>query len=291
MISFRRRVKAVESHLVGNGLVALASVVGLGAFLYPFFWPQVAQVSRTEAVQAHAGDAPLLFTVLVVLALTILLAELESEAFDTKRVAVLGVLVAFNAALRLVETATAVLNLGGFSPVFALIVLGGYAYGSRFGFLLGALTMLVGGILTGGVGPWLPFQMVTAGWVGLTAGWLPHLLRFRPARGRLVGRGEVLALAAFGGVWGFLYGFLMNLYFWPFVSGAGMYWQPGLSWRETLARYLLFYAVTSVAWDAARAAGNVALIGLLGPAVLKALRRFKLRFFVQPSDVLRNRPT
>lgn len=282
MTLLRSRESAAGRSLLGNGLVVLASLVGLGAFLYPFFWPHVAQVSRTDAVQAHAGDAPLLFTLLVMLALTILLAELESDAFDTKSVALLGVLVAFNATLRLAETATAMLNLGGFSPVFVLIILGGYVYGSRFGFLLGALSLLVGGVLTGGVGPWLPFQMVTAGWVGLTAGLLPLLLPSYPARGRLVARREVVALAAFGGIWGFLYGFLMNLYFWPFVSGAGMYWHPGMGGRETLARYLLFYAVTSVGWDAGRAVGNVVLIGLLGPAILKALRRFRLRFFVQP---------
>ena len=36
-------------------------------------------------------------------------------------------------------------------------------------FLLGVLTLLVSAILTGGVGPWLPYQMFTAGWVGLSA--------------------------------------------------------------------------------------------------------------------------
>ncbi len=263
---------------IGRALLAVASLTGLAAFFYPFFWPHVTQVSRTQAVQAHAGDAPLLFTLLVLLALTVLLAELESEAMTTREVALLGVLVAFNAALRLAETVTAFLNLGGFSPVFVLIILGGYVYGSRFGFLLGALSLLVGGMLTGGVGPWLPFQMVAAGWVGLTSGWVPALLRFRPARDRLVRRREVMVLAAFGGAWGYVYGFLMNLYFWPFVSGEGMYWRPGMGWQETLGRYLLFYVATSLAWDTARAVGNVLLIALLGEALLKALRRFHLRF-------------
>ncbi|MDQ7028477.1 MAG: ECF transporter S component [Ardenticatenia bacterium] len=270
------------AQVVGHALLTLAGVAGLAAFFYPFFWPQIAQVSRAEATQAHAGDAPLLFTLLVVASITVVVAELESSALTTRSVALLGVLVAFNAALRLAETVTSFLNLGGFSPVFVLIILGGYVYGSRFGFLVGALSLLVGGMLTGGVGPWLPFQMVAAGWVGLTSGWLPVLLRFRPTRVRLVRRREVVALAAFGGMWGFLYGFLMNLYFWPFVSGEGMYWRPGMGWQETFSRYVLFYAVTSVAWDSARAVGNVLLIGLLGEALLKALRRFQLRFFPLP---------
>ena len=42
--------------------------------------------------------------------------------------------------------------------------------GSRLGFMMGALTMLVSGPLTaGGIGPWTPYQMMAAGWVGLGA--------------------------------------------------------------------------------------------------------------------------
>ena len=53
--------------------------------------------------------------------------------------------------------------------------LAGYIFGARFGFLLGVMTLLVSALLTGGVGPWLPYQMFTAGWIGLTSGWLPRL--------------------------------------------------------------------------------------------------------------------
>jgi energy-coupling factor transport system substrate-specific component len=94
-------------------------------------------------------------------------------------------------------------------------------------------------------------------------------------------------LTLFGFVWGLLYGVVINLYFWPFASGsAGQTWAPGLSLWETLQRYAVFYAVTSLAWDMARALGNVALILLLGPATIAALSRFRRRFYfeVQPAD-------
>ena len=56
--------------------------------------------------------------------------------------------------------------------------------------MLGNTTMFASAILTGGVGPWLPFQMLAAGWVGLGAGVLPR---------RVTGRWEVALLAALRG--------------------------------------------------------------------------------------------
>ena len=55
---------------------------------------------------------------------------------------------------------------------FAPLILGGYVFGARFGFLFGAFALLVSALITGGVGPWLPYQMFAAGWMGLSAGGL-----------------------------------------------------------------------------------------------------------------------
>ena len=82
--------------------------------------------------------------------------------------------------------------------------------GRGFGFVLGAVTLFASALLTGGVGPWLPFQMLGAAWVGFGAGCLPPAPR--PARGR----GCVAAYGAFAGI---AYGFLLNLWFWPFTGG------------------------------------------------------------------------
>ena len=88
-----------------------------------------------------------------------------------------------------------------------------------------------------------------------------------------------MLLCTFGFVWGLLYGLIMNIYFWPFATGpAAQTWAPGLGLWETLRHYAVFYAVTSLGWDMARAVGNVALILLLGPATVRALTRFRRRF-------------
>jgi len=251
---------------------ALTSLVGAAAFLYPFWLPEVAK--DAAGTQAHAGDSALMVTLLVGICFAVLLLELQREAVSTKAIALLGVLVAINATLRFVEVA--VPGPGGFSPIFPLIVFGGYVFGGGFGFLLGALTLLVSALVTGAVGPWLPYQMFTAGWIGLSAPLCRPVVRLL---GGASARGEVWVVAVFAGYWGLLYGAIMNIWFWPFAVGsAQMYWEPGIGMWATVQRYLVFYAVTSLWWDVARMAGNFVLVAVTGTAVLRVLRRFQSRF-------------
>jgi energy-coupling factor transport system substrate-specific component len=92
----------------------------------------------------------------------------------------------------------------------------------------------------------------------------------------------VAVLAAFAGLWGFVFGFIMNAWFWPFATGpSDQYWEPGIGFLETLQRYVAFYLATSLIWDILRAAGNVLLVLTLGEPTLQALRRFRRRFAFQ----------
>jgi energy-coupling factor transport system substrate-specific component len=238
-------------------LFLLLALAGLATFLYPFWAPLQPGATESRLVTlAFSGAAALLLVGLV------------GEAqlgLTAHTIAMLGTLVGLNTALRVIET---VFPLpGGFSPVFLLIVLVGHVFGPRLGFLMGALTMLVSGPLTaGGLGPWTPYQMFAAGWVGAGAAWLPR------------SRGRLAALAIYGAAWGWLYGALTNLYFWPFtVLAPDLSWVPGLSPLETLRRYGHFYLVTSLAWDTMAAAGNFLLLATLSLPLLKALERFQRR--------------
>lgn len=252
-------------------IVAAASLIGAVGFLYPFLLPTIA---RGDDNVAHASEAPLMLAVVTALCLLAIVVELDSAGAgaSSKTVALLGVLVSLDAALRLAPT------LLGASPIFVLIVMAGAVYGSAFGFQMGALTLLVSAFLTGGLGPWLPYQMLGAGWVGLSAGWLP-----KPASTRA----RLLWIAGFAALWGFAYGALLNLWFWPFSApgvgtDAGLYWSPGLSAATALHRYVRFYLVTSAGYDLARAAGNLALALLLGGPLLLVLERFKAKFEWRP---------
>jgi energy-coupling factor transport system substrate-specific component len=245
--------------------VAVASLVGIVAFLWPF-WSPMAQGAADAS--AHAQDAPLVTALVVGLCVIVALAD-RTQMLNSKSVALLGVLCAINAALRLASNFFPM--PGGFSLVFVLIILVGYVYGARMGFLMGTFSLLASALVTGGVGPWLPFQMIASAWVGMTAGWLAQLsisnIRY-----------QAWMLAAFGLVWGMVFGAVMNLYFWPFIAGGpDQYYQAGLGIGEILKRYAAFYLITSLWWDAARAVGNAVLIIALGPALIKTLGRFKRR--------------
>lgn len=262
-----RDLAALSRNLLNGAILVVASLVGLGSFLYPFLVPQQDQGFGT---MAHASDAPLIFVALVVLCLGAVLSSLSAGMLNAKLVAVLGILTAANAVLRGIP------GPAGFTLVFVLPILCGYAYGPTFGFLLGVFSLAVSAFIGFGVGPWLPYQMFSAGWVGMLSGWLPRLRRHP--------RAEVLMLAAWGMLLGLAFGALMNVWFWPYVFGSSqseMYWQPGLGLAETLRRYFFFYAVTSLWWDILRAAGNLLLLLIFGAPVLRLLRRFQQRFFFQ----------
>jgi Protein of unknown function (DUF1393). len=262
--------RLVQSSL-SIAIYLLASLIGVVAFLYPFFLPVLPAATMNSA---HSNDAPLVLSIVVVLCFIALLVEIQGQQLSAKSVALLGVLVAINSLLRFIEVA--VPGPGGFSPIFCLIILVGYIYGGRFGFMMGTLTLFVSALITGGVGPWLPYQMFSAGWAGMSAPLCRPLVRLLRAEGK---QAELWLLMLFGFLWGMLYGIIMNLWFWPFVSGpADQYWQYGISLWAGIQRYLAFYLATSLLWDIAAACGNALLIAVVGLPTLRALRRFQARF-------------
>ncbi len=256
--------------LASTVVLALLCALGAAAFLYPFFLSTPALSEQA----AHADDAPLIFALLGPALLALLVADLGAGQLNAKTVAVLGALTAINAVLRLPA------GPGDAPTFFFLVILAGYVYGGRFGFLMGALSLLVSALLTGGVGPWMPFQMFVMGWMGMCTAALRPITRSMAPGGWL----EILVLCAYGYIWGLLFGALMNLWSWPLLGGGALYWEPGLGLGETLRRYWAFYVATSLAWDSVRAISNVLLIGALGRPVLKELRRFQARFHVQLAD-------
>ncbi|HEU5033811.1 MAG TPA: ECF transporter S component [Mycobacteriales bacterium] len=250
------RVTAI--HVRPRSMLALVAtcVVGLVAFLWPLVHPSL--------LSSHSADAPWLFVALLPLCLAVVFTELSDGGFDGKTVAVLGILAGIDAALRPLSGGAT-----GFTFVYLLLVCGGRVFGPAFGFALGALTLFASALLTAGVGPWLPFQMLGAGWVGLGAGCLP----------KMRGRTEAVLLAAYGGVAALLYGALLNLSFWPFARyyPEQIAFLPHASMATNLVHWWRFDVTTSLGFDVPAAVGNVVLLLVLARPVLAALRRVARR--------------
>jgi energy-coupling factor transport system substrate-specific component len=247
-------------------------LLGAAAFLYPFWLPSSALPS-----EAHSGDAPLVAALVGALVVAAVMLEVRRGTMNGATVAILGMLSAVAGLLRLVDLP------GGGSGIFFLVILAGAAFGPRFGLLLGLCAMAVSAIVTGGIGPWLPFQMLALGWMGAGAGFVGLVTR------RLDARLEVAALAVYAWVWGFLYGAIMNLWFWPFARGGALDWHPGLDLAETLRRYWQFYVATSLGWDAAAAVTNAVLVLVTGLVLMRTFRRFAHRLdpaveFIDPGS-------
>jgi len=233
-------------------VTALAGFVGVVAF----GWPFVVAPGRFDSNYTP----PLMFGLLLVLVLAVIFAEVADGGIDAKALAMLGVLSAVGAALRPLGAGTA-----GVETVFFVLVLAGRVFGAGFGFSLGCTSLFASALITGGVGPWLPYQMFGCAFVGLLAGLLP------PVRSRL----ELAMLAGYGAVSGYLFGFLLNLSSWPFSVDphSSISYRPGLPFTEQWHRYLVFDATTSLGWDTGRAVTTFGCVLIAGPAVLTALRR------------------
>ncbi|WP_078871093.1 ECF transporter S component [Streptomyces caatingaensis] len=234
--------------------LALVTLIGVAAF----GWPLLAGPSSGLA---HSQDAPWLFAALLPLLLAVVVATIADTGLGAKAVAMLGVLAAAGAALRPLGAGTA-----GIEPMFFLMILAGRVLGPGFGFVLGSLSMFASALLTGGVGPWMPFQMLAMGWASMGAGLLPRRAR---------GRAEPALLAAYGALASLCYGTVMNLQGWPYIGSlaSSISFVPGDPLTDNLTRFAAYCLATSLGWDIPRALVTSVATLLLGPAVLKALRR------------------
>jgi energy-coupling factor transport system substrate-specific component len=254
----RERARAIRLGHRSSVLLAVTSALGIMAFGWPLLIHQ-----HAGANTAHGGDAPWIFVALVPLLIAIVVAELSEGGIDAKAIALLGILAACFSALRVVSP-----GIDGFEPEWFLLILAARVFGRGFGFVLGALALFASALVTGGIGPWLPFQMLAAAWIGFGAGSLPPLR----------GKAERALLAAYGAGAALAYGLLTNFWFWPFVgTGTRYQFEPGAGVAANVHRFLLFDLTTSLGFDLTRAVTCAVLILVLGRPVLAALRRASRR--------------
>ena len=185
---------------------------------------------------------------------------------DSRRIALLGVLAAVNSVVRLMGA-----GFAGIETAFALIILAAYVFGSRFGAALGALTILTSALIGGGVGPWLPFQIIATALVGFGAGLLP-----KPKSRKW----QLVTLSIYAAISSYVYGSVLTAWTWPLFVGEGtsLSYSSTLSPLDNLVRFLQFQLVSGgFIWDTGRAVTTIALILLIGKALMVTLERAATR--------------
>ena len=234
-----------------NSLVLfIASLFSIAGFIWPFFYAGQ-NLPRTQ----------LFFWIAIVAAFVLVIIEISSARLDAKSVALLGVLAALISALRPLGAGAV-----GIEPMWFVLILSARVFGASFGFLLGIISMFASALLTGGLGPWLGYQMFAAAWIGMAAGLLPK---------KFSGRSEIAMLLVFGALAAGTFGLLMDLQFWPWALGGNtqLSYIPGGSLAENFGRFITFHFASAMAWDIPRAIFTCVLIAFTGPSVLSALRR------------------
>ena len=167
----------------------------------------------------------------------------------SKEISLTAMLGALSAVLRVPFAA-----LPSIQPSTFIIASTGYTFGPVKGFAVGALTAIVSGFFLG-IGPWTVFQIIAWGGAGV----------FFSALGRL--KLPILALAVFGFLWGYIFGFIMNLWY---VLAFGF--------PLTINSILALQAI-SFPMDTMHGVGNAIFFLIFGRRVISILDRFKQRLF------------
>jgi energy-coupling factor transport system substrate-specific component len=142
-------------------------------------------------------------------------------------------------------------------PCTFIILITGYVFGETAGFMVGAETAFLSNFLLG-QGPWTPWQMLAWGLAGI----LGALFR----RAFYGGRYELYIFVALGIAMGYLFGLLMNIWYWL-----------AYTYPHTLAGFILIESL-SLPFDTLHAVGNAIFIQLFAMRFIKTLEKYKKRY-------------
>jgi len=170
--------------------------------------------------------------------------EFIHRKISVREVALISVLGAVTAMLRLPFT-----FIPNVQPCTSMIICIGISFGPHAGFFVGALTPLISNFFLGH-GPWTPLQMYAWGVIGA----LSSLLNSNINRWKL---------GAYGLLTGYIYGFIMNIWFWyTFLHPATL--------------YTFFMAeLQGLPFDTMHAIGNFTFLTLMGNRILQVFSQFK----------------
>ena len=233
----------------GFGKRTVVSIVAVLALIPATIWFGVARL----------GDKKYFFISLLVLleAMLPFFVSFEDRKPKVRDIVTLAVMCALAVTGR-----TAFFMLPNFTPVMAIVIIAGVAFGCEGGFITGAMTMFVSNFIMG-QGPWTPWQMFAMGLVGFLAG-----LFFAGSSVRTRNMTK-LGLCIFGAlICIVVYGGIMN-------SASVIMWQPNVNFSMIMASY-----VTGFPFDLAQATATVIALWLVARPFLEKLDRVRIKFGV-----------
>ncbi|HNZ41120.1 MAG TPA: ECF transporter S component [Clostridia bacterium] len=183
----------------------------------------------------------------------------ERKEVSAEKIVLLAILTAVSAAGRVLFS-----SLPSVNPSSFIIIMSAMIFGPSFGFMTGALTALVSNMLLGH-GPWTLWQMLFWGLMGFLAGVLK-----KPLKEHMWFR------LAYGFVWGFLFGWGMNV----FYVLSGYIAEPGI-------KTFLVACSASFVLDLLHAGTNLLLILLLGNGFIKIFERAAAKYGLKDVPIKR----
>ncbi|MGI6588848.1 MAG: ECF transporter S component [Peptococcia bacterium] len=147
--------------------------------------------------------------------------------------------------------------LPSIQPTTFLVMITGYVFGTRIGFVVGALAALVSNFFLG-QGPWTLWQMLGWGVCGSMAAFLAK-------REKGFNLKKFTVLTAFCG---YLFGWIMNIWHWV-----------GFVYPLNIKTFLVTY-IASFPFDTLHVVGNIVFSVVLGQIFYTVLKRFQRKFRV-----------
>jgi energy-coupling factor transport system substrate-specific component len=190
---------------------------------------------------------------LIFISIFIFIIRFEKRKIESRELVLLAVLAAIAAVGRIPFA-----SIPSVQPTTFVIMMSGLVFGAESGFMIGAVAALASNMILG-QGPWTPWQMVAWGLVGMTAG----LLSKRRFMSKMWGR------ILFGIIWGFLFGWIMNL--WSLFA----FTQSGAAFS---LEAFITYLASSVLFDSMHSLSNVIFLLIFGNGWVKVLKRFKSKY-------------
>lgn len=174
----------------------------------------------------------------------------ENSKPTTESIVLLAILIATASIGRLILISIPSVNLQSF-----IVIMVGIVFGKKEGFIVGSLSALVTAMILG-IGPWVVFQMIGWGLMGLTAGLIAEKLD------------NIVFRVAFGLAWGLLYGWIADL--------SGIFYLCSINLGSVLGLF-----ISSFPFDMLHGVSNAVLLAVFYNWFKKIFLRSKTKYLPQ----------